>query len=140
VSRQAAEYYAQRSTAGLIITEGVIVSPVAKGYSLTPGLYNDAHVEVWSEVTRRVHDTTPGSKIFVQLWHVGRVSHPDIAGEAPLAPSALRPPAAKVWIERANGWQDAIECGEPREMSRADKTAPVEGLRNAAPRAGKAGV
>lgn len=81
-------YYVQRSQAGLIITEGSQVSPQGVGYIRTPGIYSLEQVEGWREVTDAVHQA--GGKIFLQLWHVGRVSHPDfLNGELPVAPSAL---------------------------------------------------
>lgn len=85
-----AEYYAQRSSAGLIITEGTVVSPQGTGYIHVPGIYTPAQIEGWKKVTRAVHEK--GGQIVVQLWHVGRVSHPDLLnGELPLAPSAINP-------------------------------------------------
>lgn len=81
-------YYEQRASAGLIITEGSQVSERAVGYINTPGIYSEAQVEGWKKVTKRVHDK--GGKIFIQLWHVGRMSHPDFHnGELPLSASAL---------------------------------------------------
>ncbi|SEF82504.1 NADH:flavin oxidoreductase / NADH oxidase family protein [Flavobacterium urumqiense] len=68
-------YYEQRASAGLIITEGSQVSRDAVGYINTAGIYTDEQVEGWKKVTKRVHDK--GGKIFIQLWHVGRMSHPD---------------------------------------------------------------
>src|SRR5579885_2117436 len=67
-----AEYYAQRASAGLIIAEGTNVSPQARGYANTPGLFCLAQIEAWQEITRAVH--ARGGRIFVQLWHVGRIS------------------------------------------------------------------
>jgi N-ethylmaleimide reductase len=85
-----AEYYAQRSTAGLIISEGSQISPRAVGYINTPGIYSPAQVDGWKKVTRAVHEQ--GGVIFLQLWHVGRMSHPDFHhGELPLSASALNP-------------------------------------------------
>jgi N-ethylmaleimide reductase len=85
-----AKYYEQRSSAGLIITEGSQISGRGVGYINTPGIYSAEQVEGWERVTRAVHDK--GGTIFLQLWHVGRVSHPDFHnGEPPLAPSALNP-------------------------------------------------
>jgi N-ethylmaleimide reductase len=82
------EYYRQRSTAGLIISEGTQVSPVGKGYPATPGIYSAAQVVGWRRITDAVH--AAGSRIVAQLWHVGRVSHPLlIGGAAPVAPSAI---------------------------------------------------
>lgn len=84
------EYYRQRSNAGLIISEGTPVSPLGKGYLATPGIWSDGQVEGWKAITRAVHDA--GSRIVAQIWHVGRVSHPDlIGGELPVAPSAIAP-------------------------------------------------
>ena len=84
----AVTYYAQRSQAGLIITEGSQVSPEGVGYIRTPGIYSPEQVVGWREITEAVHRA--GGKIFLQLWHVGRVSHPDfLNGELPVAPSAL---------------------------------------------------
>ena len=81
-------YYSQRASAGLIITEGTIVSPLGAGYSDTPGIWCKAQVEGWRSITRAVHDK--GGKIFLQLWHVGRVSDPEfLSGEIPVAPSAI---------------------------------------------------
>lgn len=81
-------YYRQRASAGLIITEGSQVSPMGVGFQRTPGIYSQGQVAGWKEVTAAVHGV--GGKIFLQLWHVGRMSHPDfIGGALPLAPSAL---------------------------------------------------
>ena len=87
------EYYAQRASAGLIITEGTNISPQGRGYALTPGLYEAAQVEGWRKVTEAVH--ARGGRIFPQLWHVGRVSYPSLqpGGGLPVAPSAIRPAA-----------------------------------------------
>ena len=83
-----AEYYAQRATAGLIITECVQVSVSSRGGVNQPGLMNDAQVEGWRGVTQAVHDA--GGRIFAQLWHCGRVTHSSLlGGAAPIAPSAL---------------------------------------------------
>jgi N-ethylmaleimide reductase len=85
-----AEYYAQRAHAGLQITEGSQVSKQAVGYINTPGIYSSDQVEGWKLVTRAVHDK--GGHIFIQLWHCGRISHPDFHnGELPVAPSAINP-------------------------------------------------
>jgi N-ethylmaleimide reductase len=84
----AATYYAQRASAGLIVTEATQVSPQGVGYIRTPGIHSAEQVRGWRAITDAVHRA--GSKIFAQLWHVGRVSHPDFHGGAlPVAPSAL---------------------------------------------------
>ncbi len=84
-----AEYYRQRTTAGLIITEATPVSATGHGYFNTPGIHTPAQAEGWKLVTDAVH--REGGKIFLQLWHVGRLSHPDLqpGGQLPVAPSAL---------------------------------------------------
>ncbi len=86
-----ARYYAQRASAGLIITEGTQISPQGKGYPFTPGIYSDAQIAGWRQVTDAVH--RDGGRIFVQLAHVGRIGHPDLQpdGALPVAPSAIRP-------------------------------------------------
>lgn len=83
------EYYRQRASAGLIITEGAQVSPQGVGYPMTPGIHQKAQCEGWRRVTEAVHEA--GGRIFIQLWHVGRVSHSSMqpGGSLPLAPSAL---------------------------------------------------
>ena len=86
-----AEYYGQRATAGLIISEATSVSPRGFGYPNTPGIFNKAQVEGWKKVTQEVHGK--GGRIILQLWHVGRISHPVFQpnGELPVAPSAIKP-------------------------------------------------
>lgn len=85
-----AEYYAQRATAGLILSEATCVSPQGVGYPDTPGIWSEAQTQGWQGVTEAVHEA--GGRIFLQLWHVGRVSHPDyLDGELPVAPSAIAP-------------------------------------------------
>jgi len=85
-----AEYYAQRASAGLLITEGSQISPQGVGYVHTPGIHSQAQIRGWKKVTDAVH--VRGGHIFSQLWHVGYVSHPDFHnGELPVAPSAINP-------------------------------------------------
>lgn len=82
------EYYRQRSSAGLIITEATAISPQGVGWVGAPGIFTDAQVEGWRPITKAVHDA--GSRIYLQLWHMGRVSHPDfLGGELPVGPSAI---------------------------------------------------
>lgn len=84
------EYYRQRANAGLIISEGTQVSPAGKGYMATPGIYSDAQVQGWKAITQAVHQA--GGKIIAQIWHVGRITHPELTGGlSPIAPSAIRP-------------------------------------------------
>jgi 2,4-dienoyl-CoA reductase-like NADH-dependent reductase (Old Yellow Enzyme family) len=83
-----AEYYAQRATAGLILSEATVVSPMGIGYAGTPGVWSAEQVEGWKLTTRAVHEA--GGRIFLQLWHVGRVSDPIfLNGALPVAPSAV---------------------------------------------------
>ncbi|MBD2187374.1 alkene reductase [Pseudanabaena mucicola] len=84
-------HYAQRASGGLLITEASQISPQGMGYPNTPGIYSDEQVAGWRLVTDAVH--AKGGKIFLQLWHVGRISHPDLQpnGELPVAPSAIAP-------------------------------------------------
>ena len=84
----AAEYYSQRAAAGLIISEATAVSRSANGaYMNTPGMYTDGHQAKWAGIAQAVHDA--GGKMFVQLWHVGRMAHSEISGATPVAPSAV---------------------------------------------------
>jgi N-ethylmaleimide reductase len=125
-------YYEQRASAGLIITEGSQVSERAVGYINTPGIYTDAQVEGWKHVTKRVHDK--GGKIFIQLWHVGRMSHPDFHnGELPLSASAINPNAQSYTPE---GFKDTVT---PKEMTIEDIKTTIEDFKNAAANAVKAG-
>src|SRR5215210_5543020 len=83
-----AQYYRQRSSAGLILSEATAVTPQGVGYANTPGIWSDEQVEGWRKVTRAVHDA--GGRILCQLWHVGRISDPSfLDGRPPVAPSAI---------------------------------------------------
>tara|TARA_R110002051_G_scaffold325867_1_gene432613 strand:- start:153200 stop:154303 length:1104 start_codon:yes stop_codon:yes gene_type:complete len=125
-------YYEQRASAGLIITEGSQVSEKAVGYIHTPGIHTEAQVEGWKKVTKRVHDK--GGKIFIQLWHVGRMSHPDFHnGELPLSASALNPNAKSFTPE---GFKDTVTA---KEMTLEEIKTTVKDFQNAAANAVKAG-
>ncbi|TDS15075.1 N-ethylmaleimide reductase [Maribacter caenipelagi] len=125
-------YYVQRASAGLIITEGSQVSKDAVGYINTAGIYSKEQVEGWKKVTKAVHEK--GGKIFIQLWHVGRMSHPDFHdGELPLAPSALNPNAKSYTPE---GFKDTVT---PKEMTIEDIKQTVKDFKNAAINAIEAG-
>jgi len=84
-------YYAQRASAGLIVSEAIAVSPTAHGYAWTPGLYTRGQIDAWSKVTRVVHRN--GGHFFAQIWHGGRIGHPSLipGGKRPIAPSAIKP-------------------------------------------------
>lgn len=100
-----AEYYAQRASAGLIITEATPISATGHGYPATPGIHDAAQVEGWKQVTAAVH--AKGGKVVLQLWHVGRISHPSLQpGNAlPVAPSAIKPAGQAFTYE---GLQDFV--------------------------------
>src|SRR5664280_1908810 len=120
-----AEYYAQRASAGLIIAEGTNISPQGRGYALTPGIYNDAQVKAWRPVTEAVHSR--GGRIFPQLWHVGRVSHPSLqpGGALPVAPSAIRPEATSYTIA---GFEP---CVTPRALATSEIPEIIDQYRHA---------
>src|SRR5271155_2764521 len=86
----AIEYYGQRASAGLLVTEATQISQQGQGYQDTPGIYSKEQVAGWKKVADRVHER--GGRIFVQLWHVGRISHTSLqaGGGKPVAPSAIR--------------------------------------------------
>ncbi|MFQ6574484.1 alkene reductase [Pseudomonas sp. UM16] len=85
-----AEYYVQRASAGLILSEATSVTPMGVGYPDTPGIWSNDQVRGWTNVTKAIH--AAGGRIFLQLWHVGRISHPTyLNGETPVAPSAIQP-------------------------------------------------
>ncbi|SEB25766.1 alkene reductase [Variovorax sp. YR216] len=129
----AAAYYAQRTSAGLLITEATQVSAQAQGYQDTPGLYTQAQIAGWRKVTDAVH--AKGGRIFVQLWHVGRVSHVDLQpeGAAPVAPSAIRA-ATKTFVN--NGFSTV---SEPRALELDELPGIVNDFRQAAANAIAAG-
>jgi len=108
-----AEYYAQRATAGLLITEATSVDPMGVGYPATPGIWSDEQTEGWKAVTKAVHDA--GGRIFLQLWHVGRISDPSfLDGKPPISASAI---AAKGHVsllrpERSYPMPRALETDE----------------------------
>jgi N-ethylmaleimide reductase len=109
-----AEYYAQRASAGLLISEATAISQQGQGYSDVPGLYGSEQIDGWKKVTKAVH--AAGGKIVVQLWHVGRISHTSLQpdGAAPVAPSALRANAKTVLIQ--DGVPSFVDTSEPREL------------------------
>lgn len=125
-------YYVQRASAGMIITEGSQVSPQGVGYMHTPGIYSAAQVAGWKMVTDAVHQAS--GRIFIQLWHVGRVSHPDFLGGAlPVAPSAL---PVEGYVHTPNG-KKPIQV--PRALKTDDVPDIVRQFRQAAENAKKAG-
>jgi N-ethylmaleimide reductase len=127
-----AEYYSQRAAAGLIVTEGTAISPQGYGWMGSPGIYTEAHVAGWKGVTEAVH--RQGGRIFLQLWHTGRVSHPDFQdGETPIGPSAI---AASGDTHTPSGEKPYVM---PRAMTRRDIANAVREYAQAAERALAAG-
>ena len=127
-----ARYYAQRASAGLIITEGTWISRDAVGWHDVPGLFTDAQVRGWSAVTDAVH--REGGVIFAQLWHTGSSSHPDFfAGTAPLAPSAVNPGVSS---PTPSGNKPTVT---PRAMTRDDIRTTISDYATAAANAMRAG-
>ena len=125
-------YYELRASAGLIISEGSQISNEAVGYINTPGIYTKEQIDGWKKVTKRVHNA--GGKIFIQLWHVGRISHPYFHnGKLPLAPSAINP-ETKSYTK--NGFENTVT---PKEMSVKDIDRTVNDFANAARNAMEAG-
>lgn len=120
-----ATYYAQRASAGLIITEGTYPAAMGKGYVRTPGIETEVQVAAWKDVTEAVH--ARGGRIFLQIMHCGRISHPSLLpGDAvPVAPSAIKP-AGQTWT--ASGQQDFVT---PRALSTAEIADIVAGYRSA---------
>ncbi|SPH22718.1 N-ethylmaleimide reductase [Ascidiaceihabitans donghaensis] len=133
-----AEYYAQRATAGLIITEATQISQQGQGYSFTPGIYTDAHIAGWKIVTNAVHKAD--GRIFLQLWHVGRMSHESFHEDGkPVAPSALSPDA-QVWVVNAEtGIGGMANSPVPRALETSEIASVVNDFRQAAANAIKAG-
>ena len=133
-----AEYYTQRAGAGLIVTEASQISPQGKGYSFTPGIHSDAQVEGWRLTTDAVH--AAGGRIFLQLWHVGRMSHPSFHGGAlPVAPSAV-PFEGSIWLaDPDTGHGGMVACPTPRALDVDEIAAIVEDFGAAATRAIAAG-
>ena len=128
----AADYYAQRATAGLIVSEATNISAQARGYALTPGIWLPEQVEAWSRVTRAVH--ARGGTMALQLWHTGRISHPSLHdGALPVAPSAIKP-SGQAFTNQ--GLQDH---GTPRALETDEIPAIVEDYRHAAQCAKDAG-
>jgi N-ethylmaleimide reductase len=128
-----ATYYAQRASAGLIITEGSPISDMAHGYPDTPGIHNPAQVAGWKRVTDAVH--AKGGRIFLQLWHVGRISHPSLLPNdaLPVAPSAIKPAGT------AFTHQGMTDFATPRALATSEIPALIEDFRIAAHHAKTAG-
>jgi N-ethylmaleimide reductase len=127
------EYYAQRASAGLLIAEATNISPQGRGYAYTPGIYSEAQVEAWGRITAAVHAHC--GHIYDQLWHVGRVSHPDLqpGGALPVAPSAIA--AQGQMFTQYGFWPFVV----PRGLETGEIPGIVEQYRHAAQCARQAG-
>jgi 2,4-dienoyl-CoA reductase-like NADH-dependent reductase (Old Yellow Enzyme family) len=127
-----AEYYVQRASAGLIISEATSVTPMGVGYPNTPGIWSNDQVRGWSNITKAVHGA--GGRIVLQLWHVGRISHSSyLNGETPVAPSAIKPDGHVSLVRPITGFET------PRALELAEIGDIVEAYRVGAENAKAAG-
>ena len=129
-------YYQQRASAGLILSEATQISPQGKGYAFTPGIHSQDQINGWEKVTNAVH--TAGGRIHMQLWHVGRISHPELQPgcNQPVAPSAIKPEGAKTFISADSGM---VDVPEPRALKADEMADIVEQYRQGALNAKEAG-
>ncbi|ROP62039.1 2,4-dienoyl-CoA reductase-like NADH-dependent reductase (Old Yellow Enzyme family) [Enterobacter sp. BIGb0383] len=134
-----AKYYQQRASAGLIITEGSQISVQGQGYLFTPGIYNDEQVKGWELSTKAVHDA--GGKIYVQLWHVGRISHPSLQkdGQLPVSSVPVKAQNATCYARNENGEPGPVPVPTPRALSIAEIQDVVQDYVRAAKNAIRAG-
>lgn len=139
-----AEYYSQRASAGLIISEGTQISQQGQGYAWTPGIYNEEQIQGWRLVTDAVHKA--GGHMFAQLWHVGRISHTSFQPNnlPPVAPSALQAKGVKVFInsdgkDAEYGKGEMVQHSMPRALSEIEIKEIVQDFANAAKNAIAAG-
>lgn len=133
-----ADYYAQRASAGLIVTEATQISPQGQGYSFTPGIHTREQIDGWRLVTDAVHQN--GGRIFLQLWHVGRMSHESFHADGmPVAPSAVAPDA-QVWVVNPETGQGAMRSSPvPRALETPEIAGVVDDFRQASANAMAAG-
>lgn len=124
-------YYSQRASAGLIISEGTAISQEGQGYIDVPGLYSKEQLAGWKQVTNAVHEK--GSKIFAQIWHVGRISHTSLQpnGAAPVAPSAIKADA-HTYIRNDKGEGEFASTSEPRALRLDEINRIIEDYKRAA--------
>ncbi|MGO3889454.1 MAG: alkene reductase [Paenalcaligenes sp.] len=133
-----ATYYAQRASAGLIISEGTWISPLGKGYAWTPGICTEEHIAGWRKVTDAVH--AAGGRIFAQLWHVGRLSHSSLLdGQPPVSSSALQATGVNVYVIEADGKPGFAQASTPRALRVEEIHNIVDQYRQAARNAMAAG-
>ena len=133
------EYYTQRATAGLIVTEATQISQQGQGYALTPGIYTDAQEAGWKKVVQAVH--AQYGHVALQLWHVGRISHSLLQenGAAPVAPSALVAKGAQCFVIQPDGTAENVPTETPRALATEELPGIVEQYRQAAVRGKRAG-
>lgn len=131
-----AKYYGQRASAGLIISEGTPISNIARGYSLTPGIFTQEQVKGWKMVTDQVHQRN--GKIFVQLWHVGRRSSSRVSGQKPLSPSSLKA-TGQIFGPLPQGGYGMIDTETPKSMSFSEIQMTIDEFKIAAKNAIEAG-
>jgi N-ethylmaleimide reductase len=131
------EYYRQRSTAGLIVSEGTQISQQGQGYMDTPGIHSDEQVAAWRRVTDAVH--AEGGRIAAQLWHTGRVSHESFHdGELPVSASALSY-RNRTTVRGADGRPERVDCPTPRALELDEIPGVVDQYRRASANARDAG-
>ena len=134
-------YYAQRASAGLIVTEATNVSPMSAAFELAPGIYTDEQVEGWKPVAEGVR--AAGGKLFMQLWHSGRVSsYALLNGQAPLSPSGINDDLGQLQVYGAmrNGFYTRIAASPSREMTRGEILQAIDDFRTGAANAMRAGM
>ena len=119
------EYYVQRASAGLIVSEGVPVSKQARGYAHTPGLYSAEQVAGWKGVTNAVHQA--GGRIYAQLWHCGRIGHGSLREDnsPPVGPSAIASQSKTMGLDRATGQAGLMACDPPHALTTAEVKAVI---------------
>jgi N-ethylmaleimide reductase len=134
-----ATYYAQRASAGLIVTEATQISRQGQGYAWTPGIYTDAQEAGWKQVVSKVH--AAGGRISLQLWHVGRISHHLLqeGGAAPVAPSAVQAQNSQSFVVLPDGTPSNQPTDVPRALEKAELAGIVQDYVNGARRAMRAG-
>lgn len=134
-----ARYYAQRAGAGLLITEGTVISPAGSGFVDCPGIWSDEQVAAWSQVTRQVHDQ--GAAIFTQIWHVGRISHTSLQpeGQAPVSSTGRPAPTSSAFGYDENGVPGFVKASAPRALTTDEIAQVVQDFAQAAENAVAAG-
>lgn len=133
-----AEYYRQRASAGLIVTEATQISFQAKGYAGAPGLHTQEQLNAWKKITQAVHDE--GGHIAVQLWHVGRISHNTLqpGQQAPVAPSAIAADTRTTIRDETGAWV-RVPCSTPRALETEEIPGIINDFRQATANAREAG-